>query len=406
MIEVVRKQDLVKTSYNEEDVIVLLKDLTGIMEEMSAEEREQAIQSGVHYSEMLPEESAPSKEYEKLYEKALRDNKYDIALGIARVAEMMWAQRVQHTDLQKNNQDKPIIVSLARAGIPVGILIKRYLKQRYNVECPHYAVSIIRDKGIDVNAMNLIYSREVVGNKNCVENIFFVDGWTGKGAIKTQLEEAVCDLKYPFRHEYNGDEDSTILGDKNIKWEGLSDELYVLADPANITKYCGTHKDFLLPSACLNSTVSGLTSRTILNYFIKVEEGDFHGAVYFDKFEHIDKSNEFIDTISNEFTNLDAVSCSTDDLEEGWNGMSIVKDICNLMDINDYKKVKPGIGETTRVLLRRIPWKVLINKDIPDTDPDIQHILMLCREKNVPIMRWDLGNYKVCGIIKELSADA
>lgn len=397
MIEVLRTQELVKTSYNEEDVIVLLKDLTGIMEEMSAEEREQAIQSGVHYSEMLPEESAPKFAYEKLYKKAIEANKYDIALGIARVAEMIWAQTVEG--------ELPILVSLARAGIPVGILIKRYLKQRYNVDCPHYAVSIIRDKGIDVNAMNLIYSREIIGNKNFVENICFIDGWTGKGAIKTQLEEAISELIYPDAHMY-ASEGEDILGDLNIKWDGLSDDLYVLADPANITKYCGTHKDFLLPSACLNSTVSGLTSRTILNYFIKVEEGDFHGAVYFDKFEHIDKSNEFIDTISNEFTNLDAVSCSTNDLEEGWNGMSIVKDICNLMNINDYKKVKPGIGETTRVLLRRIPWKVLINKDIPDTDPDIQHILMLCREKNVPIMRWDLGNYKVCGIIKELSADA
>lgn len=381
MIEVVRKQDLVKTSYNEEDVIVLLKDLTGIMEEMSAEEREQAIQSGVHYSEMLPEESAPSKKYEKLYEKALHDNKSDIAYGIARVAEIIWSKR----ELNQN----PIIVSLARAGIPVGILIKRYLKQRYGVECSHYAISIIRDKGIDVNAMNVIYSKEVTGNKNCVENIFFVDGWTGKGAIKTQLEEAVSKMQIEYP-----------------KWHHLSSNLYVLADPANITKYCGTHKDFLLPSACLNSTVSGLTSRTILNRLIKVENGDFHGAVYFDKFDYIDKSNEFIDTISDEFINLDAVSCSTNDLEEGWNGMSIVKDICHLMNINDYKKVKPGIGETTRVLLRRVPWKVLINKDVPDTDPDIQHILMLCEEKNVPIMRWDLGNYKVCGIIKELSADA
>lgn len=381
MIEIKNVQNLVKTSYSEEDVIVLLKDLSGIMKEMSAEEREQAIQSGVHYSEMLPEESAPSREYEKLYEKALHDNKAEIALGIARVAEMIWAQTVEG--------ELPILVSLARAGIPVGILIKRYLRQRYNVDCPHYAVSIIRDKGIDVNAMNLIYNREIIGNKQFVENICFIDGWTGKGAIKTQLEEAVSELK------------ST---DK--KWRYLSDYLYVLADPANITPYCGTHKDFLLPSACLNSTVSGLTSRTILNYFIKVEEGDLHGAVYFDKFEHIDKSNEFIDTISDEFINLDAISCSTNDLEEGWDGMSIVTDICNVMDINDYKKVKPGIGETTRVLLRRIPWKVLINKDIPDTDPDIQHILVLCREKNVPIMRWDLGNYKVCGIIKELSADA
>ena len=392
MIEVLKVQNLVKTSYREEDVIVLLQDLSGAMVEMSAEEREQAIQSGTHYSEMLPEENMPSKEYEKLYEKALHDNKVEIALGIAKVAEMIWSKRVGN----KN----PIIISLARAGIPVGILIKRYLKRKYNVNCGHYAISIIRDKGIDTNAMDFIYSKEVVGDNNCVANMFFVDGWTGKGAIKNQLEEAVWNLKYPW-----GFKDSEDMG-RVTKWDNLSDDLYVLADPANITPYCGTHKDFLLPSACLNSTVSGLTSRTILNHFIKVEEGDLHGAVYFDKFEHIDKSNEFIDTISDEFINLDAVPCSTNDLEEGWDGMSIVTDICNVMDINDYKKVKPGIGETTRVLLRRIPWKVLINKDIPDTDKDIQHILVLCKEKNIPIMRWDLGNYKVCGIIKELSADA
>lgn len=373
--------NLVKTSYKPEDVVVLLKDLSNNMKEMSTEEREKAIQSGVHYSEMLPEEKEPSSEYEALYEKALADNKYDIALGIARVAEMMWNKR----ELNQN----PIIVSLARAGIPVGILIKRYIKHKYNADCPHYAISIIRDKGIDVNAMEYIYNRHIKGARNCVENIFFVDGWTGKGAIKTQLEEAVSKMQIEYP-----------------KWHHLSSNLYVLADPANITPYCGTHEDYLLPSACLNSTVSGLTSRTILNSHIDVGAGDFHGATYFRKFESIDKSNEFIDLVSAEFVNLDAVDSTLNKLEGGWNGMSIVTDICNLMSVEDYKKVKPGIGETTRVLLRRVPWKVLINKDIPEDDADIQHILVLCREKKIPTMRWDLGNYKVCGIIKELSADA
>lgn len=375
------QNNLVKTSYSKDDVIVLLKDLSTVMKEMSTEEREKAIQSGVHYSEMLPEEKAPSSEYEALYEKALNDKKYDIALGIARVAEIMWSKR-------ELNQ-VPIIVSLARAGVPVGILIKRYIKQKYAVDCPHYAISIIRDRGIDINAMEYIYNQNIKGAKNCVENIFFVDGWTGKGAIKTQLEEAVSKMQIEYP-----------------KWHNLSSNLYVLADPANITPYCGTHEDYLLPSACLNSTVSGLTSRTILNRYIDVEAGDFHGATYFKKFENIDKSNEFIDVVSSEFTNIDTVDCTLNNIEEGWNGMSIVNDICNLMNIPDYKKVKPGIGETTRVLLRRVPWKVLINKDISDTDPDIQHILILCKEKNIKLMRWDLGHYKVCGIIKELSADA
>ena len=383
MIEITKTQNLVKTSYSNNDVIVLLKDLTGVMNEMSTEEREKAIQSGVHYSEMLPKEKAPSEEYEALYEKALQEKKFDIALGIARVAEIIWARSSHYGD------GVPVIISLARAGIPVGILIKRYLKQKYGVECSHYAISIIRDKGIDINAMEYIYNEQCEFNGNMLSNFFFIDGWTGKGAIKTQLEEAVAELK-------NTDE----------KWSSLRDNLYVLADPANITPYCGTHEDYLLPSACLNSTVSGLTSRTILNSYIDVEYGDFHGATYFEKFEYIDKSNEFIDTISSEFRNLDAVDCSLCELEEGWNGMSIIEDICNLMQVEDYKKVKPGIGETTRVLLRRVPWKVLINKDISEDDPDIQHILVLCREKKIPTMRWDLGHYKVCGIIKELSADA
>ena len=39
----------------------------------------------------------------------------------------------------------------------------------------------------------------------------------------------------------------------------------------------------------------------------------------------------------------------------------------------------------------------------PGFSPDVAKI---CKEKNIPIDRYDLGNYKVCGIIKELSADA
>lgn len=375
---------LVKTSYKEEDVVVLLKDLSDEMKEMSTEERERAIQSGIHYSEMLPQEKAPSEEYEALYNKALTEKKNEIAEGIARVSEIMLSYTAYRSE------KTPIIVSLARAGIPVGILIKRYLKFKYGINCPHYAISIIRDRGIDENAMNYIYEKEIEGGKNYVDNIFFVDGWTGKGAIMTQLKEAVAELS---------EKDPK-------KWGNLVDDLYVLADPANITPYCGTHEDYLLPSACLNSTVSGLTSRTILNKYIDVKAGDFHGATYFEKFEDIDRSNEFIDEISKEFVKLADISdelCYTDG---NWCGMDIVNDICNLMNVPDYKKVKPGIGETTRVLLRRVPWKVLINKDIDIDDPDIQHILVLCKEKNIRTMRWDLGHYKVCGIIKELSADA
>ena len=43
-----------RSSYSEEDVILLLKDITGMVEPQPAKVREKLIQSGKHYSEMLP----------------------------------------------------------------------------------------------------------------------------------------------------------------------------------------------------------------------------------------------------------------------------------------------------------------------------------------------------------------
>jgi len=370
---------LVKTSYKSEDVIILLKDVTDNMKEMSTEEREKAIQSGVHYSEMLPEEKEPTKEYKELYNKALNNHAKDTALDIGRISEIIY------NNTFKKNGKLPVIISLARAGIPVGVLVKRYIKQFYNVDCNHYAISIIRDRGIDINAMQYIFDEEIMGNNNDVENFIFIDGWTGKGAIKNQLNEAVEQLKAI-----------------DTKWHSLKSDLYVVADPANITSYCGTHSDYLLPSACLNSTVSGLISRTILNKYIDVENGDFHGAYYFKKFENIDYTNDFIDRICKEFEKVEPSILGI----SGEKGIDTVKRIGEHFGVDDYKKIKPGIGETTRVLLRRVPWKVLLNINVSEKDADIQHILELCKEKNVPIKRIDTNNYKVVGIIKDLSADA
>lgn len=55
-----------------------------------------------------------------------------------------------------------------------------------------------------------------------------------------------------------------------------------LSDPAGIASYCGTHEDFLIASACLNSVVSGLLSRTFYRSDIIGAE-DFHGVAFYDK---------------------------------------------------------------------------------------------------------------------------
>lgn len=62
-------------SYAKEDVTFLLKDLSDISIEKSTEERERSIQSGTHYSEMLPIEYKPTDEYMQLFYASLEDSK-------------------------------------------------------------------------------------------------------------------------------------------------------------------------------------------------------------------------------------------------------------------------------------------------------------------------------------------
>ena len=58
------------STYKKDDVTILLKDITGAVVPLPTEERERFIQSGVHYSEMLPLEYEPSEEYMKIYNNA------------------------------------------------------------------------------------------------------------------------------------------------------------------------------------------------------------------------------------------------------------------------------------------------------------------------------------------------
>ena len=210
-----------RSSYKEEDVVLLLKDITGLVQPQPTEERERLIQAGKHYSEMLPIEYVPSGKYMEIYEEALRNYALPTAQAVGVLADKVMGRRGKEV----------VLVSLARAGIPIGILLKRYIKFRYGVDTPHYAISIIKGRGIDKNAMAYLAGRYRPGQ------LLFVDGWVGKGAILKELQKALS--------EYGG----------------VSPEIAVLADPANVTGLCGTHEDILIPSSCLNSTVSGQIGR-------------------------------------------------------------------------------------------------------------------------------------------------
>lgn len=349
-----------QSSYKKEDVEILLKDITGLVDPLPTEEREKLIQNGVHYCEMLPLEYQPTEKYMKIYEYLL-----DVFAKVNADAIGCLSDKIM-----KNKGENVVLVSLARAGLPIGILVKHYIKFKYNVDVPHYAISIIRGRGIDDNAMKYLLDRYNA------EDLLFVDGWTGKGAINKQLKEAL--VNYP----------------------NVSSELAVVADPAGVTELCGTHNDILIPSSCLNSTVSGLISRTFLRNDI-IGKNDFHGAVYYKELKDVDLSYNFIDAIETHFSK----DCNSF-VEKEFNdtGLEETKHIADLYGISDINLVKPSIGETTRVLLRRVPWKILIDTNSKE-DKDVAHIIQLAEEKNVPIEYIDLVHYKTCGIIKEL-ADA
>ena len=69
------------------------------------------------------------------------------------------------------------------------------------------------------------------------------------------------------------------------------------------------------------------------------------------------------------------------------------KEIGKKYGVEDVNKIKPGVGETTRVLLRRLPDRVLIRNGADEKY--LKHIKRLCEEKNVPIEYVDLKKYNV-----------
>ncbi|MBR1806743.1 MAG: hypothetical protein IJ774_10220, partial [Selenomonadaceae bacterium] len=248
----------------------------------------------------------------------------------------------------------------------IGILIKRYLERKFACNVAHYTISIIRGRGIDENAVNFILSRHEA------RAIQFVDGWTGKGAIQRELSAAM----------------------KNFP--DVSAGLAVLSDPAGVAEKCGTHDDFLIASSCLNSTVSGLLSRTFLRRDI-IGANDFHGAAFYRELADKDLTYQFIDAIAEHFDDCPPIKNSA---VEHDSGLAEVKKIAAAFKIDDINLIKPSIGEATRVLLRRVPWKILVHS-LTD-EAHLGHLYQLAREKNVPLEIFPLTNYKACGLIQKL----
>jgi len=351
-------------SYLADDVTVLLDivDKTEVAD-VPVSEKETLIQSGQrHYSDMLTLEQAPSARHEQLYLQALAQGKARMASDIANLAYTL------HEIFQASVNEKTplIVVSLVRAGLPVGVLLQRALidaNSAYALPTKHYGISIIRDRGLDPVALQLIL------DSHPGSPIIFVDGWTGKGAIYQQLARS---LK-PFVDDRHPNFANIFHQGKGVI------PLLTLADPAGVAWLAASFDDWLIPSGLLNSTVSGLISRSL---YTEPHSG-LHRALFYDNLVAIDHSLSFIEQIESERQQLTtAPKRLATFIQPRYSTQSIIDKIATQYSIDNLNRIKPTIAEATRAILRRDPERILLaTADHPDTTL-LRH---LCRDRDIEI---------------------
>ena len=355
-------------SYSLNDVQFLLKPMT--MPDTPIHIKEALIQSGKkHYSEILTHESLPPDEYLPLFYRAMTLNQDRMAEHLLLLAEGILTTRPQGITL----------VSLARAGTPVGVLLKHVLKRYFNCQVEHYSISILRDVGIDQNALRTILQN------HAPESLVFVDGWTGKGVIARQLATSL----------------QAFAVSDGIH---IPAELYVLTDLSGWATVAASSEDYLIPSCILNATISGLVSRTVYDKQT-ASPTEFHGCLYYEQFAQHDLSNYFIDAI------LARVDRTRQSFRSGLGvlphnrhqlqklSQQFLQWIAGKYGITRQNYIKPGIGEATRVLLRR-EAKLLLLQNL-DSEATL-HLRWLAESKSIPVTVFKDLPYRAVALIKEI----
>jgi hypothetical protein len=350
-------------AYFKQDVSFLLTSMT--LAYTDVEEKERLIQSGEkHYSEMLSQEPEPTQWHLDVYQSAVEEYSMKMAFDVKRLA----------VSLMKIYGSEPIVLlSLVRAGVPLGVMLHRALKNM-GAKSYHYGVSIIRDKGIDEEALRYVELKH--GKKGIV----FVDGWTGKGAITQQLTESLSGRPgYPE-----------------------VPRLVVLTDPCGCAWLSASSEDWLIPFGIMGAPVSGLMSRSVWS------EKGFHGSVECDHLKSYECGTDLVDRIDRERKKIGDVYPIEPGLTRIHHSLltlsqNVVKRLMNEYSVSSSNRIKPGIAEATRAVLRRVPEAVLVRSL---TDPDVALLVNLAKAKGIDVKEVDnhkIGQYRAVTIIKKVN---
>ncbi|PLR37584.1 hypothetical protein CYR32_07165 [Chimaeribacter coloradensis] len=327
-------------------------------------EKERLIQRGEkHYSEMLSEEPSPSAAHQAIYRQAMAQFGPRLAGEVASLA-LGLATQISARPL--------VLVSLVRAGVPLGVCLLHALRD-LGVEAVHYGVSIIRDRGIDHAALDYITTRH--GS----DGVVFVDGWTGKGAISRELTRSLA--VYPaFRH---------------------APRLAVLADPGGCAWLSASGEDWLMPFGILGAPVSGLMSRSLWR------DSGFHGSMYCGHLQAHDISRAFVAEVDALRAALpEPAVAARPDAERRTMlrhlSQRVITMLAESYQVDSLNRIKPGIAEATRAVMRRVPEHVLVSHR---DDADVALLVHLAESAGIRVEEAGeaLGVYRAVTIIRKVA---
>jgi hypothetical protein len=181
-----------------------------------------------------------------------------------------------------------------------------------------------------------------------------------------------------------------------------------VVDPGDCAAIAGTADDFLVPNACLNATVSGLVSRTVvIPEFVGPD--DFHGAKYYPDLGDHDLSVQFLDTVSREFpavrhqVEAHHYECGNGGRAPSFIGESHAQSLAAEYGLDDINLVKAGVSETVRMLLHRVTERVIIR---PDAGRDVEDVRGLATHRGVPVEERSDLLYACVGVMQAPLTDA
>ena len=344
-------------SYDPADATFLLRPADVRFTDVATKER--LIQSGErHYSEMLSAEGLPDERYLGLYREALARNAGRLRADVDALAART---------LERHGPDVRLL-SLARAGTPIGVLLTRRLRA-LGADPTHYSISIVRGRGVDAAALDHVRRR------HGATRTAFVDGWTGKGAITAELRSSLAGTGFAF-------------------------ELLVVADPAGCASGGATVDDYVIPSGLLGGIVSGLVSRSVLNDEL-VGPGDFHACRHLVEHAAHDLSGAFVDAVERaEPAPGTGTPWTPKTARRAREALpALLAFVARDADVDDVNRIKPGIAEATRALLRRVPDALyLADRD----DPEVLPLLHLAERAGVPVRGLPVSRYRAVTVIRRL----